>query len=52
MPHWLDDEAAVELTAEPAEVQLPDDFENEEKWESYPITQAQSAFSQYRVFVS
>ena len=37
---------------EPAEVALPEDFENEEKWASYPMNQAQSAFAQYRDYVS
>ena len=46
------DEEPPKLEPEPAVVNLPEDFPNEEKWSSYPMTQAQSAFSQYREFVS
>ena len=48
----LTDEEPAKLEPEPAVVNLPEDFPNEEKWSSYPMTQAQSAFSQYREFVS
>ncbi|XP_067942070.1 myosin-3-like [Watersipora subatra] len=42
--------ASVHYEPEPAEVQLPEDFDKEDRWASYPMNQAQSAFSQYREF--
>lgn len=49
---YFKDEEPAKLEPVPAEVNLPDDFPDEGKWSSYPMNQAQSAFSQYRDFVS